>query len=254
MKDKTYLESAHIDLRILSEKSQLGEDVARFFISCARECIHARGRFVVALSGGQTPVYFLKTLARKYQRDCDWNQVHFFWGDERSVPPEDEGSNYHTARIHLFDKISIPPDNIHRVLSEFPVEEAAGLYRGELRGFFGLQEGELPRFDLIFLGVGEDGHTASLFPETAVLKNSHDLVGTTESANGRITFTYSVINAARNVAVVVSGSEKSNIVERALTTSASPGKMPVQGIRLNDGKLIWFLDQAAAMDLRRKYD
>jgi 6-phosphogluconolactonase len=177
----------------------------------------------------------------------------FFWGDERLVPPDDAESNYRMARETLLSKVPIPPANIFRVPTEDSDAQAvAESYEQTLRKFFHAGAGEFPRFDLILLGMGPDGHTASLFPESAALQEKSRLVVANwveKLKTSRITFTLPLLNAARCVAFLVGGMDKATVLREVLEGKAPGEKYPSKLVRPSDGKLIWFVDRAAASEL-----
>jgi 6-phosphogluconolactonase len=181
-----------------------------------------------------------------------WDKIYFFWGDERHVPPDHPDSNFRMANEALLSKVPVPAANIFRIPAENPdASAAAQAYEETLRKFFGLGAGEFPRFDLILLGIGPEGHTASLFPETAALQEKSRLVVANwveKLKANRITMTLPVFNAAREVAFLVSGTDKAPIVHEALE-GKNPEKYPCRMVEPNDGKLIWFVDRAAASEL-----
>lgn len=236
------------------DPATLATEAARRFVAAAREAGAARGRFMVALSGGSTPKALLHLLsAPPYRDQIDWAGVHIFWGDERCVPPNDEQSNYRMAREALLVQVPIPADQIHRIPGENPDHEAAATeYEATLRRAFGLAPGELPRFDLLHLGLGTEGHTASLFPGSPALHERERLVAAPYveklSAN-RITLTPPAINAAREVQFLVAGEEKAAIVREILHIPRNPDELPAQCVAPTAGRLVWLLDRAAAARL-----
>ncbi|HKW75240.1 MAG TPA: 6-phosphogluconolactonase, partial [Terriglobales bacterium] len=157
------------DLAILPDAAQLAEAAVNEFRAVAQAAIAQRGRLTVALSGGNTPRSVYSLLAQECRDSLEWKKIFIFFGDERHVPPDDAQSNYRMARESLLSRVPIPDQNVFRILAELPAEEAAKDYENNLRSFFQLAPGALPRFDLIFLGLGDDGHTASLFPGSAAL-------------------------------------------------------------------------------------
>jgi 6-phosphogluconolactonase len=179
--------------------------------------------------------------------------MFFFWGDERHVPPNDADSNFRMANETLLSKVPVPPANVFPVPAENPdASAAAEAYEETLRKFFALAPGEFPRFDLILLGMGPDGHTASLFPETAALQEKSRLVVANwveKLKTSRITLTLPVLNAARCVAFLVSGTDKATVLREVLEGSAPAEKYPSKLVRPAEGKLIWFVDRAAASEL-----
>ena len=239
-------------MRILvhENKADLAEAAARDFVKKARKAIEENGSFAVALAGGSTPEATYKILASEYgeSTDLDWSRVHVFFGDERTVPPDHEDSNYRMARETLLDHVSV--GSVHRMRGELPPEEEAVSYEEELRGFFG--EGT-PRFDLVMLGIGGDGHTASLFPETAALEVTNRLAVANpvpKLETTRITLTVPVINAARAVTFLVAGEDKAEALREILEGDADPRVYPAKLVR-PDGDLTWMVDRAAARLLVR---
>jgi 6-phosphogluconolactonase len=224
---------------------------AEGMLEAALAAVAERGRFSVALSGGDTPREMYQQLAREPLRSAfPWAQTHFFWGDERCVPPEHPRSNYGMAFESFLAHVPAPPGNLHRMRGEDPPEQAAAAYALELRGFFG--EG-LPRFDLIHLGVGEDGHTASLFPASERLTEQERTVCTAYDAQQkefRLTLTAPVLNAASRVEFLVLEPEKADIVRTILHGPQEPSRWPAQLIRPG-GELIWLLSPEAASRLPR---
>ena len=196
------------------------------------------------LAGGSTPKAAYEILARDFAETVDWGRTHVFFGDERTVPPDHEDSNYRMAREALLDHVSI--GGVHRMRGELPPEEAAASYEDELRGFFGAEEP--PRFDLVLLGIGEDGHTASLFPETSALEVTDRLVVANpvlKLDTTRITLTAPVLNAARAVIFLVVGGGKAEALKEILEGDADPRRYPAKLVR-PEGNLIWMVDRAAA--------
>jgi len=243
---------------ILRENSgNLAEEAVAQFIKLARQSIECRGVFTVALAGGSTPRNCYKLLADKtFQRQIAWNNVHLFWGDERNVPHDHIDNNYRMVREELLDKITIPAENIHPFPTNFNPEDAAQSYENELRHFFQLQSGQFPIFDLILLGMGTDGHTASLFPNTPVLKEEKHLAYANyveTLATFRLTLTLPVINNARTVIFLISGDLKAEILNQILNQTGDPFHYPSQLIKPISGKLIFIIDHAAAMNLPKNY-
>lgn len=226
---------------------------AEEFIRCGRTAIGAQGRFAVALSGGSTPKALYSLLASKYS-DFVWNRVFLFFGDERHVPPDDPESNFKMVKESLLTNVPIPPENVFRVKTENPDAAAAALeYEGELRKFFEVKPSEFPRFDLILLGMGPDGHTASLFPGSDALSEQTRLVVANWVAKfntHRITFTFPVLNRAGEVMFMASGADKADMLHRVLEVKTPPS-LPAQNVQPSDGKLLWMIDEAAASKLTR---
>ncbi len=242
------------EIQISPDPAALAEEAARRFVAAAAAASAARGRFTVALSGGSTPRALLRLLAAPPYRDrVAWDRVHVAWGDERCVPPDDEQSNYRMAREALLDHVPIPHEQIYRIPAEEPDHEvAARVYDATLRRLFNPDPGEWPRFDLIHLGLGAEGHTASLFPGSPALDERDRLVAAPWVAKlsaHRITLTPPVINAAREVAFLVAGAEKAAIVRTLLRGPRDPAEYPAQIVAPTDGCLTWLLDRAAAAHL-----
>jgi 6-phosphogluconolactonase len=241
------------DLRMFPGLAALFEAAAQDFVQQATAAVQSRGRFTVALSGGSTPKGLFQVLSTKDQDRLPWGQMFFFWGDERHVPPDNPDSNFRMASETLLSKVPVPAANIFRVPAEDPdAEEAAARYESTLRDFFALAPGQLPQFDLIHLGMGPDGHTASLFPHTKALQEKHRLVVANwveKFSTFRITMTASVLNAARAVEFLVAGADKATALHEVLEGHESAEKYPSKMIDPVDGKLVWMVDQAAARGL-----
>ncbi len=245
--------SARLELRRLTTPQDLFQAAADEIIRNATAAIAQRGRFTIALAGGSTPRNLYTLIAANASTTLPWDQMFFFWGDERHVPPDDAESNYRMALETMFSKVPVPAANIFRIPSENP-DAAAGAeaYEETLRKFFAVKAGEFPRFDLILLGMGPDGHTASLFPETAALQEKSRLVVANwveKLKTSRITLTLPVLNAARCVAFLVSGTDKAAVLHEVLEGNAPGEKYPSKLVQPTDGKLIWFVDRAAASEL-----
>lgn len=231
-------------VRIASDAEQL-VDTAYGIVQAALSAKHADAPFSIVLSGGATPEPVFKKLAQ--DRSIDWQNVHFFWGDERSVGPEDEQSNFRMANEALLRNIDVPEANVHRIQAEQPPEEAADQYEEEIRRTLELDAGESPRFDLVLLGMGEDGHTASLFPGTQALDEQERLVVANDVPQldtTRVTLTYPALNAARQVMFIVSGSDKSHALQQVLY--GPEHEMPPAGwVQPTNGSIIWLIDEDA---------
>jgi 6-phosphogluconolactonase len=239
---------------VADDLQDLAHRAAELFAILAGRAIAARGRFHVALSGGETPRTLFGLLAGPdYVGRIDWEHVHLFWGDERHVPPDDAASNYGMTRQALLDHVPIPPANVHRIQGELPAEEAAQRYEQELRSSFGLGAGELPRFDLVLLGMGDDGHTASLFPGVALPDEPDRLVAApwVPKLNAyRITLTPRVLNNAAVVAFLVAGAGKAGRLHEVIEGPRQPDNLPSQRIAPTHGSLLWLVDRAAAAELQ----
>lgn len=206
-----------------------------------------KSNFNVALSGGSTPKIWFEELVKNHKDDIDWDRVHLYWGDERCVPPDDEDSNYGMTKKYLLDHINIPAENIHRILGEQNPEKAADHYKVEL--FQNLSQGSVPIFDLVILGLGDDGHTASIFPHQIELWDSEKycVVAThPDSGKRRVSLTGRVINGARSVAFLVTGDKKADIVMEILHKKEGSASYPASRVSPEKGNLYWFLDKPAA--------
>jgi 6-phosphogluconolactonase len=245
--------SSPVEVRRLTTPQDLFQAAAEEVIRSATDAVAKRGRFTIALSGGSTPRNLYTLIAANASTTLPWSQMFFFWGDERHVPPDSPDSNYRMAKESLLSKVPIPPANIFPVPAENPdAAQVADIYEQTLRKFFAVAPGEFPRFDLILLGMGPDGHTASLFPETAALQEKSRLVvaNWVEKLGGsRITFTLPLLNSARCVTFLVSGTDKAAALHEVLEGNAPAEKYPSRLVQPSDGKLIWFVDRAAASEL-----
>lgn len=225
----------------------LSQAAAGLFVQRARQAVQDQGRFSVALSGGHTPLRTYELLAQPPFRDrTPWTQVYIFWCDERCVPPDDPRSNAGMAHRTLLNHVPIPSAQIHPISCTETPQEAAAQYETVLHDFFGDQS---PRFDLIFLGLGENGHTASLFPGTAVLEEQERWVAevyVVEQQLYRVTLMASLINEAAVVAFLVSGATKSRVLKQILEGSYNPDRLPAQLIQPDKGELLWLVDKEAS--------
>jgi 6-phosphogluconolactonase len=233
-----------LSVHVYGSSEELAGAATREFAARAEEAIEERGRFAVVLAGGSTPETMYGILARDYADRIDWSKVYVFFGDERSVPPHHEDSNLKMASEALLDHV--PVGNVHRIRGELPPDEAAEAYEEELRKFF--QTDDVPRFDLILLGIGADGHTASLFPETSAIE-VHDRWVVANPVlkldTTRITLTIPVINAARAVIFLVAGEDKAEALVEILEGEADPRAYPAKLIQPPGGPE-WMVDQSAA--------
>jgi 6-phosphogluconolactonase len=239
-------------ITIVPDADALAEAAARLIADTAAEAIDARGRFMWALAGGATPRATYATLALPpFRERVDWRRTWVFFGDERAVPPDHPDSNYRMAHETLLSRVPIPAAQVLRIRGEAgDPEVAAAEYARALAGAFGTRRGELPRFDLVLLGLGVDGHTASLFPGSPVVREVFRAVAavhvTAATIPQRLTLTLPVLNAAARVVFLVAGPEKAKVVKAVFGERASlPGAM----VRPADGELVWLLDRAAAAQL-----
>jgi len=234
-------------VRVYADAAALAHAAARLFTGAARAAVAARGRFVVALAGGATPRATYELLAQEPWRSrVPWPWVHVFWGDERCVPPNDERSNERMTRQALLDHVPVVAGQVHPIRCSDDPAGAAQRYEAILRGIF---PDARARFDLVLLGLGANGHTASLFPGTDVLKEERRWakeVFVAEEDTWRVTLTAGAINSATLVAFLVSGREKAEILDRVLHGPRETAKLPAQLIEPQDGELVWLVDAAAA--------
>jgi 6-phosphogluconolactonase len=241
-------------IRVFDDPDALARGAADELTQRALAVTDAGDAFNVALSGGSTPDRLLRLLADEpYSTRISWTDVHLFWGDERAVPPDDPDSNFGAARDALITKVGIPAGNVHRIKGETEPQDAAAEYEMDLRRHFALDEGRLPRFDLVFLGMGADGHTASLFPGTDALAETRRLVTANWVAvleSHRITLTCPVFNHAACIMFLVAGAEKAETLR--LVLEGPQGKYPAQLIRPASGELLWYVDRAAGTALSRE--
>ncbi|TAJ07616.1 MAG: 6-phosphogluconolactonase [Nitrospirae bacterium] len=243
------------ELRILENGRELAAEAADLFVWLGNQAIPNKGRFRVALSGGSTPTILHRALATPdLAKQVDWTKVEFFFGDERGVPPDHPESNFGMADATLFRPLGVKPDRIFRMHGEAKdQEQAAREYEAVLHRQFGTKPPAWPHFDLILLGLGEDGHTASLFPGSEALHERTRLVVPSRSPKRvpqRLTLTVPIVNQAQTVVFLVSGAGKAAVVRQVLEgRETDRAQLPAQLIRPEQGRLIWFLDQAAASEL-----
>lgn len=246
------------NLKVFPDSESLAHAAAEQFVELAVKAITQHGRFAVALSGGSTPRKTYSLLASKaFASKLAWEYVHIFLGDERCVPPEHRLSNLRMVRDTLLKNIPLPPDNIHRIRGDIEPKKAAKNYERELLSFFimhnkkrDIDPGEfVPSFDLVLLGMGEDGHTASLFPGTAALRARRRWVianYVNKLDTWRITLTPVILNVAAQVTFLVSGRRKANPLQQVLNGPYLPRLLPSQLIKPGKGRLLWMVDEAAA--------
>ncbi|MEW6128727.1 MAG: 6-phosphogluconolactonase [Acidobacteriota bacterium] len=257
------LEKSGVQIRIYGDSEELALKAARRFARLADQYVIGNGHFTVALAGGSTPKAMFALLAESpFVETVPWSSIYFFWGDERSVPPDHADSNFRMTRETLLSKVPVPEQNIFRIPAEMPdPHQAARQYSETLSDFFLKMTNphktttpltNVPRFDLIFLGMGADGHTASLFPYSEALKNDSDIVvaNFVEKFNTyRITLTAKTINHARNITFLVAGADKAETLKSVLEGEPQPALYPSQLIKPTKGALLWMVDEAAAARL-----
>lgn len=233
--------------KVYSDIGQLSLAAASLFADKVLQAVQSRGRCNVVLAGGETPQLAYRLLSEEpYCKSIPWQQVHVYWGDERCVPPTGKLSNQYTARQSLLNHVPIPAENIHPIVYEGSPEEAAKNYENLLRSTFSNQA---PQFDFILLGLGDDGHTASLFPNTNVLNVqenwvSHVYIG--EQNMYRVTLTFPILNQAKAIVFLVTGARKAHIVQKIMEGIQAGKPLPAQFIKPVNGELYWLLDEEAA--------
>lgn len=235
-----------MELKIYKDKQEVAEQFSTYFKEKAN-----LGEFHVALSGGSTPKIVFDVLSEKFSKEIDWSKIHFYWGDERCVPPTDDDSNYKMTVGHLFSKIEVPEENIHRVLGENEPSGEAMRYANLLEINLDRVEG-VPQFDLVILGMGDDGHTASIFPHEIGLWNAEDhcVVAThPDSGQKRVSINGKVINIAKEVAFLVTGASKAEKVKAVVEKTEGAKVYPATLVNPISGNLVWFLDKDAAAGL-----
>jgi 6-phosphogluconolactonase len=240
------------EIRIFNDLENLSHAAANLFIEQAAKSMSERDRFLVALNGGNTPVRLFQLLGTDLHDQVDWTRVHIFWGDERCVPPDDPGSSYGQAREPLWNRVPIPEVNIHRIKGELGPAEASEEYSLILKKFSSPPL-EWPRFDLVYLGMGEDGHTASLFPNSPVEVGEPVIAVTAQYQDrpaDRVTLTPIVFNSAGMIVFMVTGEKKAITLAEVLSDRYNPEQYPIQRINPRDGELIWLVDEEAASRLR----
>ncbi|MCI0408396.1 MAG: 6-phosphogluconolactonase [Acidobacteria bacterium] len=250
--------SSQSDVRVFPDLLSLSRAAAAEFVTRAREAVQARGVFTVVLSGGSTPKTLYSLLADdpRLRNDVVWEKVHFFFSDERHVPPDHPDNNYRMVYRALLSKIPAPPWNAHRMATE--LLDASGVAdhcEQVLQEFFRLGAEAFPRFDLVYLGLGAEGHTASLFPGSAALKETKRLAvaAWVEALEAwRITLTLPVFNNASEVAFLVSGEEKAEALQNVLEGAPDPDHWPAQAVQPSSGRRMFFVDQAAARQLEAR--
>lgn len=244
-------ERPDVQVRVLQDRESLSRAAADRFLALARESIASAEKFTVALSGGSTPRRLFSLLGTDpYQESVDWKRAHVFWADERAVPRDHPESNFKLAFDTFLSAVPIPTANIHRIKGEDGPDKAAKEYEDDLRSFFEIQG--LPMFDLIILGIGEDGHTASLFSGSSALGETTRLalpVYPERSGTSRVTITLPVLNNAAHILFLASGHAKANIVAGVIGEGKTSGQYPAGLVNPAHGSLEWFIDKDAAAKL-----
>ncbi len=235
-------------LRVSKDARETAASCSTHILQSLEEVLKMQPAACVAISGGSSPKLLFQNLSKA---DFSWNRVHFFWVDERCVPPDDGQSNFKLTQDALFRPANIPESNIHRIHGELPPAEGAAKYIQEIKRFFNLSDGQLPVFDLVHRGMGPDAHTASLFPGEPLINNKTDIaanVWVEKFKMHRITLLPGVLMAAKETVLQVGGEDKAEAVRNVLTGAEDPMKYPCQ-IASRDGNATWFLDSAAAAKL-----
>ncbi|MBI4525986.1 MAG: 6-phosphogluconolactonase [Deltaproteobacteria bacterium] len=244
------MKEARGELIVCNDPEELAYRAAREFAQLVNQFVAESGRFVAALSGGSTPRRLYSVLASsEFQNKILWSNVHLFWGDERCVPADHPESNYRMVNDVLLSKVPVPKENIYRIQGEKPPEVGAREYEQNLRAFFQVSGNQFPRFDLILLGLGEDGHTASLFPGSSVLRETNRWVVALyveRLATHRLTLTLPVLNKAANVFFLVTGQNKASILRRILSDREPSQDIPARLVQPANGNLVWWVDRKAA--------
>jgi 6-phosphogluconolactonase len=237
------------NLRVCPDIKDLSFRAAEAAVRTINEAARGRGRCFLVLAGGSTPRTLYGLLASRFKQEIPWSLVHVFWGDERYVPVSDSKSNYRMAKEALLDHVPCPAANVHSMPTHFASPDAAARdYEATLRMFFA---GERPSFDLVLLGLGPDGHTASLFPGSPVLTESTRwvrAVSVPADPPTRLTLTWPALTGARNIFVLVTGSNKAQALRRVVGEAPDEHLYPAARIRLADGSVIWWVDKEAAGD------
>jgi 6-phosphogluconolactonase len=243
--------SPETEIRILATPTDLFQAAAAEFARLASDAVRKSGRFTVALSGGSTPKSLYQSLASGAFPTLPWDKTYFFFGDERHVPPDHPDSNYRMANETMLSKVPVPTANVFRISAEMKdADAAASSYEQTLRDFFRLGPTNFPRFDLVMLGLGPDGHTASLFPGSPALSENRKLVVANwveKFKTHRLTFTFPVLNNAACVMFLAGGADKASILREVLENPQAD--LPSQGVRPTNGRLVWMVDRAAAAEL-----
>jgi len=242
------------NVEIVSDPESLAQRGLEFFIADAERAIKAKGTFYVAISGGHTPKRFFELIGETPNaKALAWDKIQLFWVDERYVPPDSPWSNYRLAVSTFLTKVGIPEDNIHRIETEHSdFKVAAHSYEETIREVFGLEENQVPKFDLIILGIGAEGHTGSLFPNSFAPFDKEDLacvVYVLDETLNRITLTHPVLCAASHLAVLVSGQEKAGILKEVLTSEPDEVRYPIHTLWPILDKITWLVDREAAKAL-----
>jgi len=235
---------------IYEDPPEIASACCRGILDLLKESLAVRGQATLAVSGGSTPKLLFAEMAKA---SFDWSRVQLFWVDERGVPPTDAQSNYKLARENFLDAARFPAANVHRIQAELDPETAVRLYADEILKVFSLAAGEVPRFDIIHQGMGSDAHTASLFPGEPLIDDRENLVAQVyveKFQQWRMTLLPAVLQAARNTIMLVAGDDKADALRSALEEPYNPKKYPVQLVTKAAGNVMWYVDKAAARQIR----
>lgn len=248
--------SIAVEYRVFAEQDALSRATAQLFTDKISAAVAARGVARIAISGGSSPKPVFALLADEkepYRAAIAWDKLRLFWVDERCVPPDHPDSNYGAAKTLLLDKVPLKPEQVFRIEGEYEPEEAAARYESAIRGHYRLEGAEVPIFDVIHLGMGDDGHTASLFPHTEGLNEMGRIAIANhvpqQKQSWRVTLTWPVINAGRDVFFLIDGAKKADPLGRVLQGPYDPETLPSQLIQPQNGRLLFLLDTAAAAHL-----
>ena len=234
---------------VLEDAQAVHVRAAEEIVHIAGETICTHGEFSLCLAGGSTPAATYELMATRFHLSVDWKEVHFYWGDERCVPPDDEASNFAMANRTMLSRLTLQPGQVHRIHGEMPPLEAAARYEEELRAHFGLAGGEFPQFSLVLLGLGDNAHTLSLFPGIPAIHEQERMAVAVEvdaPQRWRVSLTAPVVNNAAHTIFMVTGEAKAVAVKDVLEGPRDVDRFPAQLIAPHDGELLWLLDRAAA--------
>ena len=242
------MSSGKPQLRISKNAQTAADSCSTYILQSLEEALKTQPSATIAISGGSSPKLLFANLAKA---DIDWGRIHFFWVDERCVPPTDKDSNFKLAYDNLLGPAKVPETSIHRIYGELPPPEGAAKYVNDIKAFFHLQDSQFPAFDVLHRGMGPDAHTASLFPGEPLIQNQTDIaaaVWVEKFKMHRVTLLPGVLEAAKETVLQVSGGEKADAVRSVLTGPEDPMRYPCQ-IASRDENAVWFLDEAAAANL-----
>jgi 6-phosphogluconolactonase len=253
MSTPTQKPAANREIKIFPDVNAIAKRAAELIVESAATAVAQNGRFTISLAGGSTPKTLYALLAAEpHGSKMPWDKTYLFFGDERHVPPDDPDSNYRMANESLISKLSLKPDQIHRIHCENPVEKAAQDYEQDLRTFFKLAPGQLPRFDVILIGMGDEGHMLSLFPGTKALQDNGRLVlpnWVGKLYTERVTITAPVANNSALAIFMVTKADKALALKGVLEGPYEPEQLPSQLLRPTNGKVVWLVDTTAASKL-----